>query len=268
MVDILKDKKAPPKLTKFRFQISYDGNPIHDLCRKTITGKPTSQTVLKNIDYLISKGLKTTLKATCPVEYIRYIPECWDDINILYNKHKKNIAYALTLDYHTKLSKEDLKEAEAMLIIIAKKEYKFYKKHGHFLSNMFTKNKRLCSAGSNMAAIDVDGKVYFCHGAIYCDKKDELQYTSIYDNNFNDKLKKMYDLIPIPKELKQCENCVAIMCLKCNVMKYVSSKKTNLVDKFHDFLSQPDQCEYYKIAGRIGRGLLSIIEEERNGLHM
>ena len=113
-----------------------------------------------------------------------------------------------------------------------------------------------------MAAIDVDGKVYLCHGAMYCNRKDELQYTSIYDNNFNKKLKEMYDLIPIPKEVKECENCVALMCLKCNVMKYLASKKTGLVERFHDFLSQPDQCEYYKIAGRIGRGLLLLIEEE------
>jgi len=265
----LKDKKGPPNISKFRFQISYDGNPIHDLCRKTVSGKPSSKVVLKNIDYLISKGLKTTLKATCPVEYIKYIPECWDDINNLYDKYEENIAYAMTLDYHRKLSKEDLVVAEKSLLEVAKKEYKFYKKHGHFLSNIFTKNKRLCSSGSNMAAVDVDGKIYFCHGAMYCNKKDDFQYTSIYDDDFNKKIKEMYDLIPIPEEAKQCENCVAVMCLKCNVTKYLASKKDNLVDKFHDFLSQPDQCEYYKIAGRIGRGLILLLEEEqKNGLHM
>jgi uncharacterized protein len=269
MYSELKNKKAPPNIRKFRFQISYDGNPIHDLCRRTVSGKPSSQTVLKSIDYLISKGAIPTLKSTCPMEYIKYIPDCWDDMNKLYEKHKKKITYALTLDYHEKISEESLKEAEKAFIEVAKKEYKFHKEHGHFLSNVFDHNKKLCSSGSNMVTFDVDGKAYFCHGAIYCDKKDDFQYTSIYDNDFVSKIKEKYNSIPIPETPKICENCVAIMCLKCNVVKYLSSKKTDFVDKFHDFLCQPDQCEYYKIIGRIGRGLILLIEEEqKNGLRM
>lgn len=269
MFEELKDRPGPPNINKFRFQISYDGNPIHDICRRTVSNKPSSQMVIKNVDYLINKGLKIVLKATCPIEYIKYIPECWDDINNLYKKYKKNISYALTLDYHQTLSNDDLKKAEKALIEVAKKEYKFYKEHGHFLSNIFTRNKRLCSSGRNMTAIDVDGKAYFCHGAMYCDKKEDFSFNSIYDNNFTKNIKYMYETIPLAKENKICENCVSIMCLKCNIMKYVFSKKTGFVDKFHDFLSQPDHCEYYRIAGRIGRGLLLLIEEDKkDGLYM
>lgn len=269
MVETLKDQPGPPNINKFRFQISYDGNPIHDLCRRTVSNKPSSQIVIKNIDYLINKGLKTVLKATCPIEYIKYIPDCWDDVHNLYKKYKKDISYALTLDYHEKLSTDDLIEAEKVLLSVAKKEYKFYKEYGHFLSNIFMRNKRLCSSGRNMTAIDVDGEAYFCHGAIYCDKKEDFHYNSIYNDDFVEKIKKMYEFIPIANQKKECEHCVALMCLKCNVIKYVRSKKTGFIEKFHDFLSQPDHCEYYKIAGRIGRGLLLLIEEDKkNGLHM
>lgn len=269
MFEELKDQPKPPRVNKFRFQISYDGNPIHDMCRRTVSNKPSSQTVIKNVEWLINKGLKINLKATCPIEYIKYIPDCWDDINNLYKKYEKNISYALTLDYHQKLSSDDIKEAEKALIKVAKKEYKFHKEHNHFLSNIFLENRRLCSSGRNMMAIDVDGKSYLCHGAIYCDKKEDFQYTSIYDNNFTKKIKEMYELIPIPEEDKVCENCVALMCLKCNIIKYTYSKKTGFIEKFHDFLSQPDHCEYYKIAGRIGRGLLLLIEEDKkNALYM
>lgn len=259
MFEKLKDRPAPTNVKKFRFQISYDGNPVHDLCRKTISGKPSSKIVLKSIDYLISKGLRTTLKATCPTEYIKYIPDCWNDVSELYEKYKKNIEYSLTLDYHKDMTDKDLKETEEALVKVAKQEYKFFKKHGHFLSNIFDKNKRFCSSGRNMIAVDVDGKVYVCHGAIYSDRKKEFQYTSIYDNDFIKKLKEMYKLIPIPEEKKECEECVSTICLRCNVVKYLHSTKDNFVDKFHDFTDQADQCEYYKINGRIGRALSLLI---------
>lgn len=260
-------KHENPKIKKWRFQISYDGNPVHDLCRKTVAGHPTSLKVIDSIREIRQEGYEVVAKGTCPVEYVRFLTDCWLDVFKLFIYH--GIAgYALTIDYHGGMTDQQLKEVEKELIKIAKLERAFHKKHGKFFSNIFSENKNFCSSGKNMVAIDVDGKAYFCHGAMYNDC-DEMQYTSIYDDNFLNEIKKKYEEIPIPKETDECADCVSTMCLRCNVMKYIYSKKETLNERFNDWTSQPDQCKYYKMVGMITRALFGVIkEDQQDGLRM
>lgn len=268
-VNRLKDKKHQnPKIKKYRFQVSYDGNPIHDLSRKTISGKPTSEIVKDSIRQLVEAGEEIIVKGTCPLEYVKYIPKSWLEMKSLNEKYDGMVGYALTVDYHEVVAKETLLELEKALIQVAKYEREYHRKYGKFLSNIFSENRLFCSSGKTMVSIDVDGKVYFCHGAIYheeCEK--EMQYTSIYDNDFVEKLKEKYYTIPLSEESEVCKECISTMCLRCNVMKYICSKKETLSEKFNDWTSQPDQCEFYKMLGRITRALYYTIKEDQNALH-
>jgi len=265
----LKDKKhSNPKIKKWRFQISYDGNPIHDICRKTVSGKPSSEIVKTTIKTLVENGLDVVAKGTCPVNMFKYLPASWIDALGLYNDSGGKVIYAVTIDYHGGITDKQFKEAEDALLTIARYEKEFYKKHGKFLSNIFSYNKQFCSSGRNMVCIDVDGKAYFCHGAMY-NNCPEMQYTSIYDNDFVDQLERKYYEIPVPEDIDECKDCVSTMCLRCNIMKYIYSSKDSLQEKFNDWTSQPEQCEFYKMSGRITRALLQLLEgEKQNAMRM
>ena len=259
---------AHPKIKKWRFQVSYDGNPIHDLCRKTVSGKPSSEIVRGTIKTLVDNGHQVVAKGTCPTEYLKYLPNCWTDMVNLYNEHNGQVGYAVTVDYHGDITPEQMKEAEKALLKVARFEKTFHRVHNKFLSNIFSTNRQFCSSGRNMVCIDVDGEAYFCHGAMYNDCK-EMHYTSIYDDNFLEKLKEKYEIIPVPEESGDCVDCIATMCLRCNVMKYVYSKKDSLLERFNDWTCQPAQCEYYKMVGRITTALFQILEEDKqNAMRM
>jgi radical SAM protein with 4Fe4S-binding SPASM domain len=268
-IDRFKNKKHKnERIKKWRFQISYDGNPIHDLCRRTVSGKHTSHLIKKTIMDLTEKGHDVVIKGTCPVTMFKYLPSAWADALNLFNESGGKITYAVTVDYHEGISEEQLKEAENSILKIARYEKEFHKVHGKFLSNFFTPNRMFCSSGRNMLCIDVDGQVYFCHGAMYHDC-NELNYTSIYDDSFLEKVKQKYESIPIPEETDECIDCIASMCLRCNVMKYVNSKKDSLEERFNDWTCQPQQCKYYKMVGRISVALFQILEEEKqNAMRM
>lgn len=260
-LDTLRNKKCFA-VNKVRYQISYDGNPVHDLCRRDTKEKPTSKTVLETINRLAQNDCKIYLKATVPHKYLKYIDRCWNDIHELYKRYTKpEIKYALTVDYHSEMSEEYFNEAEEAVLRVARKEIEFYKENKRFLSTIFDSHKKLCIAGKAMAAINIDGNVYTCHGAMYSKNKDYLKITSIYDSDFVERLKNIYELIPHPKEPDICENCISLICLRCNVLKYEMSKKEGFAERWTDYTAQKDLCEFYKMTGRIGRALYSLIKE-------
>lgn len=261
-------KHENPKIKKWRFQISYDGNPIHDMCRKTVSGKPTSELVKRTIKELVNQGHEVVAKGTCPVDMFKYLPECWEDLLDLHNETDGEVWYAVTVDYHGEITKEQMTIAEKTLLTLAKYEKEFHDKNGRFLSNIFAANRHFCSSGRNMICIDVDGQGYFCHGAMYNECK-EMNYTSIYDNDFLKKIKDFYEVIPVPEESGECVDCIATTCLRCCVMKYVYSKKDLLLERFNDWTCQSSQCEYYKMVGRITTALFQILKEDgKNALRM
>lgn len=247
---------------RFRIQVSYDGQPLHDLRRKTKDGKETSVIVRESLKKLKQNDIPYSIKSTVTYKDFHYIPEVWNDFYELRKELGKDIRYGLTVDYHhIEFSKyKDI--IEKTLIEIAKKEMRFYKEQGEFLTNIFSvNNKAICSTGSSIT-VDTDGKVYLCHGCIYSEENKSLEISSIFNDTFLNDIHKNYLLFQDIKVPSECDNCVALTCLKCSVKKYEHSSKSNLIERWTDYSVEKEICDYYKLSGRIGRAMLEILKED------
>jgi radical SAM protein with 4Fe4S-binding SPASM domain len=251
-------KELLPSLLKvgprFRVQVSYDGNPIHDLRRRTIDGLPTSHIVLDGLDILQSHGIKFTFKSTITYPDFIHIGKAWDDIRHLKNIYDYcNIHYALTVDYHNVSFEDHREDVERGLLDVAKREYNYFRENGDFLSSLFLDQKRICRS-SHMMTIDTKGDLHPCHGSPY--SSENLIFGNVFDNGFVETVQKHYDRFTYEPQINNtCANCVALNCLRCHVKKSELSKETNYIDRWNDFTDQPSLCDYYKLAGTIGRGL-------------
>ena len=259
-------KEKQPKIT---VQISYDGNPSHDLNRKHKSNtKPTSLQCLKAIDRLETQGIDYGLKATMAWKDYHMLPECWDDFAVLHFEFGSHIKYALTVDYYDVQYSKYKDQVRKALIEVSRKEIKFFKKYGYFLSNIFRNNKAICATGKSMACVNTDGNVYPCHGSIYSKCSNYLKYGNIFDDFFINSLKGANELYANNDiEPDECKECVALSCLRCNVKKFEESKKSHL-DRWYDYPAQKDLCKYYKLVGVIGTAMWEIIGERNNAMHM
>ena len=247
---------------KFSIQISYDGLPVHDMRRKHKDGKPTSSDARTAMEILHVHGIEFSLKSTLSHKDFKYLPQIWDnfyDLNKIFG-----VNYALTVDYHNIEVQKYLDDLEKSMLEIAKKEYMFYKENGKFLSNIFSSNKRFCSAGKRMLTVDVDGQLYLCHGCCYSECSNELSSGNFFEDDLKTIIQNNYKTFnETERYIDECENCVALTCLRCNVKKYECSNKPIFLDRWHDYPAQPDLCLYYKLTGRIGRALIEVLREEK-----
>jgi len=261
----LKDKSfIKEKQSKITIQVSYDGNPTHDINRIDRMGQPTSDIVFYAITQLHKYGIDYGLKATMSWKDFKYLPECWDDFKRLHDyRFGSKIKYALTVDYYNVDFSNNREIIEEVLIKVAQKEIKFYKKFGYFMSNIFRNNKSLCATGKSMACINTDGNVFNCHGAIYSKCSDDLKYCSIFDKNFINNIERRNILYKDNHiEPDECKECIASSCLRCNVKKYEESNKETHLEKWYDYPAQKDLCEYYKLVGKISAAIGSILRKK------
>lgn len=258
-----KEKFIKEEISKITVQISYDGNPIHDKNRLDKKGNPTSDIILNSINLLHKEGINYGLKGTMSWDDYKHIPECWDDYNSLHDKFGSKIKYALTVDYYDVRFSTYKEEVEDSLIKVAQREVKFFRKHGYFLSNIFRSNRAICATGKNMCVVDTKGNIYNCHGAIYSKCSEDFKYGDFFNENFINNIKESHIRYQDNHfEPEECKNCVAVSCLRCNVKKYEESKKEDHLDRWYDYTSQEDLCDYYKLVGKINYAMRSIIGEE------
>jgi len=242
-------KKRIGEHPKCCIQISYDGQPLHDMYRQK------ASEVQETIKYLDREEIPYVLKSTIPPEGFKYMFDAYmdfKDVNKqLLGKGFKNIDYFPTIDYYNMPDFSKLDEIYAdlkkSLIRIAREELK-----GPQIFRWFQKNRALCTAGINMTSIDVDGKIYVCHGCMYDTNKKDHQITWIYDTenamNYIERTSKGFE-----KYLADsCDDCDVSFCLRCNHSKYVNSLKEEYMDRWYDFKSQQNYlCEYYKINNKV-----------------
>lgn len=253
--------------SKLNIQVSYDGRAVNDSYRLMKNKKPSSNHVINNLYELAGMGLKVSMKATLPIDSMENLYNCWKDYfdiqKLLWKVSKDiNINYAPTIDYATKFSLEEKKEAIAVFrkefLKIAKEEISFYQEHGRYLCSWFggEDNRKHCSAGYNMAAIDQRGNLYACHGAIYSKHKDELKYSDIHDDGFVEKIKNYTQKFekPLKNIAKDCQDCVATTCMICPVSSHEKSEKTEFFDKWTDNWVN-ELCGFFKAFGEIDRAV-------------
>lgn len=269
-----KDKYLEGGHPKFCIQISYDGIPVHDINRPSKNKRElTSTKVRNNIIWVDENKIPSTIKSTITPATFKYLPDSYLDIRNLYylyskESHFRNNRFFPTIDYYNieKYTESEFerakKELEESLVKISSMEIDHFKKYNRFFFSWFSPNKALCSAGRDMVSIDIDGKIYKCHGCLYLEEEKKDHYvTDLKDSNFIKKLEETnqfhchnFGFLPI-----ECSNCYASFCLKCNVVKYSNSDKKEYIDRWRDYPIQKRLCELYKLNGRIFMALNQII---------
>jgi len=265
-IDILKRVHSKPfidkDVTKFNVQVSYDGNPINDNCRVPRAKDCLSSIIVRNaIELLHKNNIKFGLKATLSWDSFKWLPIVWQDFYNLYKEYGENIKYSVTVDYYDVQFKKYEDTVRKAILNIAHKEILFYRQYGAFLSNIFSNNKAICATGRGMATIDTKGNITYCHGCLY--SKTDFNYTSIFDDDFIECIKKSHDQFErYDIEPDECKDCIAGLCLRCNVRKHDASNKKEFLDRWFDYTSQEQLCEYYKLVGKIGAALRLLLRED------
>ena len=254
-------------LDRLNIQISYDGAVAHDRNRKDKRGRSTEKTVRENIYTLAETGVVLGLKTTLVPENFEALPGIWEDYKDLYDTLPSNCDIHLypTIDYHNERSDLNIEEWKSAVKILAGKEYKFYQEHGHHLMSWFGGQKRNCSAGKNISAVDVFGNSYLCHGALYEGGKEDFKLGHITQSKVQfvknlEESATAFALNPSEDPLG-CKTCEATMCQRCHIIKHASSSKTTFFERWYDNQSQPFMCYYFKEFGKIDRALQALIKE-------
>ena len=247
-------------INKLEIQISYDGKVIHDKFRLAKNNKLTADAVMENIIKVADVGYRISLKSTLPLTAFQHLYTVWEEFKDL-NKKGYNFQYAPTIDYYTLfLDKTDyLKIFETEMLKILRAEVEYKKIYGkHILSWLKTPIRHLgCSAGANMLIVDNNGDIFPCHGCLYIINKDKVKICNIRDKDYLNKIKStMFKFIEDIAELTKCVGCPATHCAICNSISYDKSNKISNSEKWFDYKSQNNICEYYKLFGMMHRAIL------------
>ncbi len=235
---------------KIVVQVSFDGQPIHDFDRITANNNGSSEKIRQSIKRLIDEDIFYVTKSTITPENFKYMYESYLDV-ISLTKH----GYFPTIDLHREY--DDVEEYKKYgqdlyenLIKIAAHELKT--RTNHF--KWFKDSKSLCSAGYNMIAIDINGTIMPCHGALYTNY-DEHVIAHISDPDAVEKTIKTNIEYGkhYTKQPPACLSCSSGFCLRCNIMKFYYSKKDDYFDKWTDHDNQDYLCYYFDIINTVSK---------------
>lgn len=273
-------KKHNTKREKFRFQISYDGLKTHEKKRKNTHFKSTTKLVRDAIFRCINEiKYWPNVKATIPMDCMTDLGDNYLDFVDLFMYARdvakldkavlKGIRFYPTPDMVHLSGTNGLTDEEAEIIRvelekIAEYEKLFFKMEGRYFFNWFTDVRAVCSAGLTYINIDTNGDIYNCHGCLYAGKdKHHHTISSIYDKNYVMAVMRNHDLFQKADILKvnpskECEECDAPFCIRCNVAKYAISTKENYVDRWTDYSCDTRLCALFKIIGDVKKKFLEV----------
>ena len=212
---------------RLHIQVSFDGEPINTLERHTKTGPDEKMSAHVYESYLDLKesGFSVALKQTISARNFKYLFEVWKW------HYDRGIMYGPTPDTHGSDDKrpdggswpegefgENLRQLKLNMIKISKycidrdiipdKTFRWY-----------GKSRADCGSGMNYLAIDLDGKLYPCHGCMCRQRDDHLAGTTT--DNLQDiattTTEKYMDYLHTFKtdQTLDCNNCQVDFCMKC-----------------------------------------------------
>jgi radical SAM protein with 4Fe4S-binding SPASM domain len=254
--------------TKFYIQISYDGAPIHDLKRVKVGGGSTSTEVLATIAWARANKIPYSLKSTITVDTFKYMYDAFVDVTSLASG-VVGVDYFPTLDYfnaevaseHFEAHLEDMRlnlKKIAAHILARKRQGQPVPSFKWFESSIAS-----CSAGIDMFVVDVDGRMYACHGCLYTPTKQDHFVQSIYDAGFKgleDASAKHGACFGASPD--ECKSCEALFCVRCNAVRYSVSDKGTYEERWTDYTNRADLCKVYKEAGKIGRAFKHLMAQK------
>lgn len=240
--------KEYDSLDKLSIQISWDGDPIHDIHRISGTKAYNSDYVKSQIKRYMDMGVRVDVKSTIVAKDFSKMPEVWKSFERLNETLPERVVYAPTID-QTYYDNEYLDDFRTAIATISAYEYDYVRKYGETLMTWYGQDLTTCSYRHKMCCVDVFGNVYPCHGFLYESdevKKRECQ-GNIFDNEWIDTFfNERHKYIPIKPEL--CEDCTATTCVSCCVKNGLQSNKETSYEKWYDRTST-GRCDYYKIFG-------------------
>ena len=225
---------------RLHIQVSFDGEPINTLERHTKTGPDEKMSAHVFDSYLDLKesGFSIALKQTISARNFKYLFDVWKW------HYDRGIMYGPTPDTHGSDEKrpdggawpegefgENLKQLKLNMIKISK----YCIDRDIIPSNTFRwygKRRADCGSGMNYLAIDLDGKLYPCHGCMYRQRDDHLAGTS--KDNLQDiattTTEKYMDFLQYAdgkNDLKDISNKIKTNLLLTKKI-YITLKKNNL----------------------------------------
>lgn len=246
---------------KFEIQVSYDGEPIHDINRKHKNGNLTSNTVKENVKKLVDAGMEVSLKSTIKIDELKYFDEAWEDIKNIALELNYPFRYAPTLEYHEETPMEYFDEFECSLKRYVKKEVESLRSGNPPMLSWLNSNKNKCAFSTAGLFVDIDGGIYYCHGCSYVEDPSDFRFSDLRDDGLLAKIKENRNRFK-PEYEPECDFCTATACLACNVSKYINSSKESFIDKWNDYLCQPNLCRYYKLFGKYNEVLNKMIRRK------
>ncbi len=254
-------------VNKIIIQISYDFYPIHDKFRVDKDNKQTSKNILENIDWVYKNKFRFTIKSTIPHKSLKDMFKAYKDCVELTKKYNINYKYSPTIVQF--ISKNDLKrninnyisDLNNSLENILKEELKYFKTENKTYFGMFDNNRALCSAGHSLLSIDIDGKVYKCHGTLYSKSKDLHYVTDVEKISFVEDIQKSHENHN-DFQIERCKDCFATYCHRCNAEHFDLSNKEDYFDKWYDFSNDENYCLLYKQISKFSIAFRRLIGEK------
>jgi len=255
-----RNRSEPTKYSPFRLQISYDGQPVQDLCRKTVAGKPSAEQVLKTVRWAQDNEVGVVLKSTITVELLKHLYEAWEDVNEV-TKGRQH--YFPTVDYFNQLTPEQLKDFDEHLVEMKTGMKKIAaailraRAEGRRVSGFkwFEPSVATCSAGQKLFGLDVDGKIYSCHSTFYSPTKQDHLIGTLDDDFSIFERSAIKHNGPRPEE---CRTCEAVFCLNCSATRYSRSDKETYTERWMDYTRIETSCRLYREISKVTRAYLQL----------
>ncbi len=266
-------KEINDDFKRLSFQISYDGK-YNDITRVDHTGKGTAERILGTLDHLFNlyPTLIIRLKSTILPEQLKDMSTIWEEFKDIREKYGRDLSYSPTIEYtqNYNISEDDLQLIRKEFLKIGKKEIEYYKEHGSYiLSWFYITTRSLCSAGSNIINIDLNGDILVCHGALYSENKDDLKFGNINDVDFiSSFLKNRYKYTKglldtesgdiLKEQYNHCKECSATVCYQCPTVNYDRNIDKDLsdIEKYHT--NKFDMCSVLNAFGKISQSIQQV----------
>lgn len=224
-------------------QLSYDGQPIHQIKRGS------DENIIFNVaNLLLSNKVDFSFKATLTYDMIPNLSKIWDSYYQLFLRFGNVVQYYPTLD-STSLDESYLEQWKEQLQEIAKKEYNFMLKYNRFLFGWFDSGRKASCRLDNSIHLHTDGNMYICHGCPYKKEKDKLSYGNIFNvDSLESVLIKDINNQLLPES---CLTCPSTYCSYCHIdyINNVDEIKTS----WNKCRVNSIRCQYYKYFGYISK---------------
>lgn len=262
VVDAFKSKDA---LNRVTIQISWDGDPVHDINRFNSSGLAKSSIIKNTYKELYIKGVNVELKATISPKDFKYLPEIWKSYESFIlevtdgNEHHMNWSPTIDQTYDSLEHLSDFKKSLAQICVY---EIDYYKKYRKNLLSWFGSDAYSCTYREGMCCVAVNGDVHTCHGIAYDDVVKEYETLGNISNlDWIDKylVEVGTHELRIPEE---CSRCSATHCSVCCVQSSRRSDKELPIDRWYDRTTQKNLCKFYQMFGIYDKAVHTILTNE------